>query len=123
MLTGFAGIYFYILPMLPEKILLLCLLIMVVAGSVRAQERKRARDYGVKIGILPPGKNNAITDVPGVTVGQVTLIAGENIRTGITAILPHTGHVFQEKVPAAVHVGNGFGKLAGSTQIQELGNL
>ena len=109
--------------MIPEKTFLLCLLIMVVAGSARAQERKRAREYGIKIGILPTGKNNAITDVPGVTVGQVTVLQGENIRTGVTAILPHTGNIFQDKVPAAVHVGNGFGKLAGSTQIQELGNI
>ena len=109
--------------MIPEKIFLLCLLIMVVAGSVRAQERKRAREYGIKTGILPTGKNNAITDVPGVMVGQVTVMQGENIRTGVTAILPHKGNIFQDKVPAAVHVGNGFGKLAGSTQIQELGNI
>ena len=109
--------------MIPEKIFLFCLLIMVVTGSARAQERKRAREYGIKIGILPTGKNNAITDVPGVTVGQVTVLQGENIRTGVTAILPHTGNIFQEKVPVAVHVGNGFGKLAGSTQIQELGTL
>jgi len=102
---------------------LLCLLMLLVAGTVRAQERKRAREYGIKIGILNTGKNNAITDVPGVKVGQVTLKEGENIRTGVTAILPHAGNIFQEKVPAAVYVGNGFGKLAGSTQIQELGNL
>jgi len=102
---------------------LLCLLVLMVAGTVRAQERKRAREYGVKVGILPTGKNNAITDVPGVRVGQVTVITDQNIRTGVTAILPHSGNLFQEKVPAAVYVGNGFGKLAGSSQIQELGNL
>jgi D-aminopeptidase len=109
--------------MLPEKILLVSLLIMIIAGPGRAQERKRARDYGIKIGILPTGKNNAITDVPGLKVGQVTVMQGEKIRTGVTAILPYAGNIFQEKVPAAVYVGNGFGKLAGSTQIQELGNL
>lgn len=87
------------------------------------QERKRVREYGVKVGVLPTGKYNAITDVAGVTVGHTTLLEGENIRTGVTAILPHEGNVFQQKVPAAVHVGNGFGKLAGSTQIKELGNL
>ncbi|RDC65554.1 DmpA family aminopeptidase [Adhaeribacter pallidiroseus] len=97
--------------------------ILLLVGSVRAQERKRAREYGLKIGILPTGKNNAITDVPGVKVGHTTLIQGENIRTGVTAIVPHAGNLFQEKVPAAVYVGNGFGKLAGSTQVQELGNL
>ncbi len=102
-----------------------CLLfgLLFMVGSVRAQERKRARDYGLKIGILPTGKNNAITDVAGVKVGHTTLNQGENIRTGITAIVPHAGTIFQEKVPAAVYVGNGFGKLAGSTQVQELGNL
>nr|WP_266206305.1 P1 family peptidase [Pontibacter kalidii] len=87
------------------------------------QERKRARDYGVKIGVLPTGKYNAITDVDGIRVGQTTLMQGEHIRTGVTAILPHAGNIFQEKVPAAIFVGNGFGKLAGSTQVQELGNL
>ncbi|PSR55074.1 aminopeptidase [Adhaeribacter arboris] len=101
-----------------------CLLILlIVVGAVRAQERKRAREYGLKIGILLPGKNNAITDVPGVKVGHVTLNEGETVRTGVTAIVPHSGNIFQEKVPAAVYVGNGFGKLAGSTQVQELGNL
>ncbi|HMY70548.1 MAG TPA: P1 family peptidase [Blastocatellia bacterium] len=85
--------------------------------------RPRARDLGIVVGILPPGKNNAITDVEGVCVGQATLIKGENIRTGVTAILPHGGNLFQEKVPAAIHVGNGFGKLMGSTQVNELGEI
>lgn len=88
----------------------------------KAQE-KRARDYGVKIGVMPTGKFNAITDVTGVKVGQTTLINGDSIRTGVTAILPYDGNIFQQKVPAAVFVANGFGKLAGSTQINELGNL
>ncbi len=101
----------------------LFLALLLLVGSVRAQERKRARAYGLKIGILPPGKNNAITDVAGVKVGHTTIIQGENVRTGVTAIVPHAGNIFQEKIPAAVYVGNGFGKLAGSTQIQELGNL
>jgi D-aminopeptidase len=83
----------------------------------------RIRDYRVKIGVLRPGQYNAITDVPGVRVGHVTLIKGDSIRTGVTAILPHSGNLFQEKVPAAIHVGNGLGKLAGSTQVKELGNL
>ena len=81
------------------------------------------RDYGIRIGVLQPGKWNAITDVPGVMVGQKTLIEGDDIRTGVTAILPHAGNIFQDKVPAAVYVGNGFGKLTGTTQIAELGNL
>lgn len=83
----------------------------------------RARDYGIQIGILPTGGQNAITDVAGIKVGHHTKIEGTNIRTGVTAVLPHEGNLFQEKVPAAVFVGNGFGKLAGVTQIEELGNL
>ena len=85
--------------------------------------QKRARDHGVIIGVMQPGKLNAITDVAGVKVGQVTLIEGQNIRTGVTAILPHDGNIFQQKVPAAIFVGNGFGKLAGYTQVEELGNI
>ncbi|HQH44519.1 MAG TPA: P1 family peptidase, partial [Candidatus Aminicenantes bacterium] len=77
----------------------------------------------MKTGILPPGKWNAITDVAGVEVGQVTLIEGTDVRTGVTAILPHGGNLFQDKVPAAVHVANGFGKLAGQSQVEELGSL
>jgi len=90
---------------------------------LHAQKTKRARDYGVKIGVIQTGKLNAITDVAGVKVGQTTLIKGDSIRTGVTAILPYDGNVFQQKVPAAIFVGNGFGKLAGSTQVNELGNL
>ncbi|MCB0371685.1 MAG: P1 family peptidase, partial [Muricauda sp.] len=85
--------------------------------------QNRLRDHGVEIGVLKPGAFNAITDVPGVQVGHTTLINGENIRTGVTALLPHAGNIFQEKVPAAIYVGNGFGKLAGYTQVKELGNL
>lgn len=85
------------------------------------QVRPRARDLGLKPGILPPGPLNAITDVAGVRVGHVTLIEGDSVRTGVTAIVPHGGNLFQEKTPAAVYVGNGFGKLAGSTQVEELG--
>jgi D-aminopeptidase len=86
-------------------------------------ERKRARELGLAPGILPAGTLNAITDVRGVNVGHVTLIEGEDIRTGVTAILPHEGNVFQEKVPAGIAVGNGFGKLIGSTQVEELGEI
>lgn len=85
--------------------------------------RKRARDLGIIPGILPTGKWNAITDVAGMKVGHATLIEGDDIRTGVTAILPHDGNIFQEKVPASVVVGNGFGKLIGSTQIEELGEI
>ncbi len=77
----------------------------------------------VKTGILPQGKFNAITDVAGVMVGQYTLVQGDSVRTGVTAILPHGGNIFQKKVPAAIFTGNGFGKLAGSTQVMELGNI
>jgi D-aminopeptidase len=103
--------------------LVLILLLMGIFSSAFGQERGRARDYGIDIGVLPEGKDNAITDVAGVRVGQVTVVQGDQVRTGVTAILPHAGNLFQEKVPAAVYVGNGFGKLAGSAQVQELGNL
>lgn len=105
------------------KLLLTTLLIVSIISMVHGQERKRAREYGIHIGVLATGKNNAITDVEGVAVGHTTIIQGNKIRTGVTAVLPHQGNVFQSKVPAAVYVGNGFGKLAGSTQVQELGNL
>lgn len=88
-----------------------------------SQTRPRVREAGVKVGVLPPGPLNAITDVAGVLVGHTTIIKGESIRTGVTAILPHGGNLFQEKVPGAVYVGNGFGKLAGSTQVNELGEI
>ncbi len=88
-----------------------------------AHSRPRARDLGLKIGILPTGPLNAITDVAGVEVGQTTIIRGDDVRTGVTAILPHAGNMFQEKVPGAVFVGNAFGKLAGSTQVNELGEI
>ncbi len=78
---------------------------------------------GLEIGVVPPGPKNAIVDVAGVGVGHTTLIMGDSIRTGVTAILPHSGNLFREKVPSAIYVGNGFGKLAGSTQVTELGTL
>lgn len=94
-----------------------------ISIAATAQVTKRARDYGIKIGVIPTGKLNSITDVSGVKVGHTTLIGGDSIRTGATAILPYEGNIFQQKVPAAVFVANGFGKLAGTTQIMELGNL
>ena len=93
------------------------------AALAAAAERPRARDLGITPGVLAPGPLNAITDVAGVRVGQVTLIEGDRIRTGVTAILPHAGNLFQEKVPGAVFIGNAFGKLAGSTQVEELGTI
>jgi D-aminopeptidase len=92
--------------------------------GVQAQEaRPRARDLALAPGVLPPGPLNAITDVAGVRVGQVTIISGTSVRTGVTAVVPHPGNVFQDKVAAGVFVGNAFGKLAGSTQVEELGTL
>jgi D-aminopeptidase len=85
--------------------------------------RPRVRDVGLTVGILPVGPNNAITDVPGVMVGHATIIEGEHVRTGVTAVLPHNRNLFREKVPGAIFVGNGFGKLIGSTQIRELGEI
>lgn len=89
----------------------------------QTEHRPRARDLGVQVGVLPPGPLNAITDVAGVKVGQTTLIRGENIRTGVTAILPHGGNLYKERVPAAVFLGNAYGKLAGSTQVNEMGEI
>lgn len=83
----------------------------------------RVRDYGLTPGVMTPGQLNAITDVPGVKVGHVTLVKGDSVRTGVTAIVPHNGNLFRQKVPAAIYVGNGFGKLAGVTQVMELGTI
>ncbi|HJS57850.1 MAG TPA: P1 family peptidase, partial [Vicinamibacteria bacterium] len=91
--------------------------------GVLAGERPRARDLGVTPGVFSPGALNAITDVRGVRVGHATLIEGDDVRTGVTAILPHAGNLFQDKVAGAVFVGNAFGKLAGSTQVHELGTI
>jgi D-aminopeptidase len=91
--------------------------------ATEKKSRPRVRDVGLVLGVLPPGRHNAITDVAGVAVGHTTLIRGDNIRTGVTAILPHRGNLFQEKVPGAVFVGNGFGKLMGATQVRELGEI
>jgi len=88
-----------------------------------SEERPRMREFGIETGIIMPGKWNAITDVEGVKVGHVTLIKGKNIRTGVTAILPHDSNIFQQKVPAGCYIANGFGKLMGYTQIEELGNI
>jgi D-aminopeptidase len=99
-------------------------IVTISAGSQPLQaQRARARDLGVKPGVFAPGKLNAITDVAGVRVGQETIVEGDSIRTGVTAILPHGGNVFTDRVPAAIHVGNGFGKITGVTQLRELGEL
>ncbi len=103
------------------KNLLVFFFILVCAST--AAQNKRPRDYGIEIGILKPGKLNAITDVEGVLVGHTTVIDGNNVRTGVTAIVPHNGNIFLEKVPAAIYIGNGFGKLTGYSQVEELGNI
>ncbi|MFL5593873.1 MAG: P1 family peptidase [Gemmatimonadaceae bacterium] len=106
------------------KIVALCVVIGL-PGSLPAgaQSRPRARELGVAPGVLQPGPLNAITDVAGLLVGQVTVVEADSVRTGITAILPHGGNLFLQRVPAAIVVGNGFGKLLGSTQVNELGEL
>ncbi|MDH4196453.1 MAG: P1 family peptidase [Candidatus Aminicenantes bacterium] len=93
------------------------------ATAPSSSERPRAREFGLQLGTLPPGPLNAITDVAGVKVGQVTLSEGDRVRTGVTAILPHGGNVFQDKVPAGIAIANAYGKLTGSTQVEELGTL
>ncbi len=103
--------------------LLLLLLGFLMTPAEASAQRPRARDAGIRIGILEPGPLNAITDVAGVAVGHVTLIEGANIRTGVTAVVPHSGNLFQDKLPAGFDVFNGFGKFAGSTQVEELGEL
>ncbi len=104
----------------------LILLLLIFANSIYSQDptkKLRAVDNGIKVGTMLSGKLNAITDVSGVLVGHKTLITGEKVRTGVTAVLPHEGNLFKEKVPAAIYVFNGFGKLAGYTQVEELGNI
>lgn len=101
--------------------ILLALFMLISVNSF--SQKRRIRDYGIEIGVLKTGVNNSITDVDGVKVGHTTLIIGDSIRTGVTAILPHSGNIFQLKVPAAIYIGNGFGKLTGYSQVKELGNI
>ncbi|MBO6522429.1 MAG: P1 family peptidase [Balneolaceae bacterium] len=105
------------------RIILSLITIFLFSSNIQAQERLRVRDYGIKPGILTPGPLNAITDVDEILVGHTTLIEGEHTRTGVTMILPHSGNIFRDRVPAAVYVGNGFGKAVGFTQIEELGEI
>lgn len=105
-----------------KKINYLLLVTLLISANMDSQN-KRLRDYGIEIGVLKTGKLNAITDVEGVYVGHETIIEGNNVRTGVTAIIPHQGNIFQNKVPAAIYVGNGFGKLVGYSQVKELGNI
>src|SRR5262249_23483149 len=106
-----------------NRLAVAALLISVTLGFGQSEPRPRARDLGIKVGVLQPGPLNAITDVAGVKVGHTTLVRGETIRTGVTAILPHDGNLLKEKVSGAVCVGNAFGKLMGSTQVNELGEI
>jgi D-aminopeptidase len=96
---------------------------LAAALSSPSNIRPRVSDLGLKVGVLPAGPLDAITDVAGVEVGQTTIIRGDDIRTGVTAVLPHSGNLYREKVPAAIFVGNGFGKLTGSTQVDEMGDI
>ena len=104
-------------------LILFLTLTLLAASTSMAQQRPRARDLGIAPGTLPAGPLNAITDVAGVAVGQTTVREGDSVRTGVTAIVPHADNLFHERVPAAIHVGNGFGKLVGVTQTAELGEL
>src|ERR1035437_9144268 len=110
-----------------KKTLAFMAVLLVTASAVTqnttSDTRPRASDLGLKVGGLPTGSLDAITDVAGVEVGHTTIIRGDDVRTGVTAILPHPGNLFREKVPGAVFVGNAFGKLAGSTQVNELGEI
>ena len=106
-----------------RRLLFVTVAAAVLVGPLRAQDRPRARDLGIAPGAGTPGPLNAITDVDDVRVGNLTLRRGETVRTGVTAILPHGGNLFRNKVPGAVFVGNAFGKLAGSTQVEELGTI
>lgn len=96
---------------------------IIIMSTFSFSQSGRFSDFGIKIGVYETGKNNAITDVAGVKVGQTTLIEGDNIRTGVTAILPYEGNIFQNKIPAAIYIANGFGKLAGYSQVEELGEI
>src|SRR5919206_4729613 len=99
------------------------LVAVMSALPASAAQRPRARELGIRPGIFTPGAHNAITDVGGVRVGHTTVVRGDSVRTGVTAIVPHAGNLFLERVPAALYVGNGFGKLVGATQLAELGEL
>ena len=110
---------------LPIPLISICktLILLLCTHTPLTAQSSRARDLGIEIGILPTGGLNAITDVAGVRVGHYTLVQDQGVRTGVTAILPHPRNIFQEKVPAAMYLGNGFGKLMGYSQVEELGNI
>ncbi|MGH9314124.1 MAG: P1 family peptidase, partial [Vicinamibacterales bacterium] len=108
-----------------KRLLLVAGALLVGAASLQSRQadRPRARDLGIGPGVFEPAPLNAITDVGGVRVGHATIVDGDRVRTGVTAILPHAGNLFRDRVPGAVFVGNAFGKLAGSTQVDELGTI
>ena len=111
---------------MPSRLLVLALLVVALPNAspqALLAQPSRARALGLAPGVFSPGQRNAITDVAGVRVGQVTVSDGDSLRTGVTAIMPHGGDLFRDRVPAALHVGNGFGKLLGVTQLRELGEL
>src|SRR5262245_60800346 len=109
--------------MFPSTTRFIALAMGFLSAAALAEERPRAWDLGIVVGTFEPGPLNAITDVPGVQVGQTTVVRGDTVRTGVTVIFPHTGDLFASRVPAAAVVGNGFGKFVGMTQLTELGEL
>src|SRR6202044_1894823 len=116
----------YAMPMIGKLLIFVMVLVTIAstaAQSIAPNARPRASELGLKVGILPTGPLDAITDVAGVQVGQTTIIRGNNIHTGVTAVLPHSGKLYREKVPRAIFVSNGFGKLIGSTQVEEMGDI
>jgi D-aminopeptidase len=110
-------------PKLKFFTIILALSFSAFGINMQNNPRPRARELGLKTGVLPTGALNSITDVPGVLVGHTTITRGDDVRTGVTAVLPHAGNLYREKVPGAVFIGNAFGKLAGSTQVNELGEI
>lgn len=121
--NGFQALFFWPATLLVLSLLSFVLVFGAAITGPQEEARPRVREFGITVGVLPPGPDNAITDVDGVKVGHITLIQDDTVRTGVTAILPHAGNIFQEKVPAGVSIGNAFGKLMGSTQVEELGTL
>ena len=123
MVSGVLTVTDSIMPPVFRFVITTALFLSALFSGAPSVERPRLRELGVSPGIFKPGRHNAITDVAGVLVGHRTLVKDDAVRTGVTAILPHDGNLFRSKVPAAVFVGNGFGKAAGFLQVQELGNL
>jgi D-aminopeptidase len=118
------GLVFVDCGVITKKILSAAVVLLLIsAASAQSTPRPRSKDLGLKVGILPTGPLDAITDVAGVSVGHTTIIHGDDLRTGVTAVVPHPGNLYREKVPGGIFVGNGFGKLAGFTQVEEMGDI